>query len=155
MTPLDLADRRCALQALYQMDAANSQDRGLVGVTADDGEPAAADAIDRGMLLAAEAWKIRNEADAEIAVLAKEWPPYRQPVVDRNLLRMGWYELRRTDAPPRKVISDAVEIAKEFGTLESSKFVNAVLDRLWKGADAGAGGADAGDVDAAPSPTEA
>ncbi|MBL9140540.1 MAG: transcription antitermination factor NusB [Phycisphaerae bacterium] len=129
----ELTDRRCALQALYQMDASNSQDQGLVGVVADDGDAEDARAIERGMALAAAAWKFRNEADAQIAELAKEWPPYRQPIVDRNLLRLGWYELRHTEAPPRKVISDAVELAKEFGTVDSGKFVNAVLDRLWKG----------------------
>lgn len=129
-----LADRRCALQALYQMDAGSSaEERSLVGVVADDGDAEDARAIDRGMALAALAWEFRNQADAELGPLSKDWPSYRQPLVDRNLLRLGWYELRHSDAPPRKVINDAVELAKEFGTAESSKFVNAVLDRLWKG----------------------
>lgn len=133
MSTVQLADRRCALQALYQLDAALCEEASLVGVVADDGDAEDARTVDRGMQLAGAAWQLRHEADAEISVLAREWPPYRQPLVDRSLLRLGWYELRRTDAPPRKVISDAVELAKEFGTADSGKFVNAVLDRLWKG----------------------
>lgn len=139
MSGLQLADRRCALQALYQLDAAQCEEASLVGVVADDGDAEDARTVDRGMQLAGAAWQLRHEADAEIVVLAREWPPHRQPLVDRSLLRLGWYELRRTDAPPRKVISDAVELAKEFGTEDSGKFVNAVLDRLWKG-DSGAEG---------------
>ena len=88
-----------------------------------------------------EVTRHRHEADREIAGLAREWPPHRQPVVDRNLLRMGWYELRHTSAPAPKVVSDAVELAKEFGAAESGKFVNGVLDRVMH---AGAGGAGGG-----------
>lgn len=128
--PLTLAMRRCALQAMYQMDAAQSADEALIGtLSEEDGGARAAD-VERGMLLASEAWESRHDADREVASLAREWPPHRQPVVDRNLLRLGWHELRRTSAPARKVVSDAVELAKEFGTAESGAFVNAVLDKV-------------------------
>lgn len=136
-----LAVRRCALQSLYQLDAAKSDEPALVGLLADDGErdPASANAIERGIALAQLAWEFRHDADREIGDLAREWPPHRQPLVDRNLLRLGWYELRHTDAPPRKVVSDAVEIAKEFGTADSGKFVNGVLDKVMNGGAAAAG----------------
>ena len=135
-----LAVRRCALQSLYQLDAAKSDEPALVGLLADDGErdPASADAIERGIALAQLAWEFRHDADREIGELAREWPPHR-PLVDRNLLRLGWYELRHSDAPPRKVVSDAVEIAKEFGTADSGKFVNGVLDKVMNGGAAAAG----------------
>ena len=145
--PITLAMRRCALQALYQMDAsaadaAPGDDRSLVGVLGEEvGESARAEDVERGVRLAQAAWEHRHEADREIAGLAREWPPHRQPVVDRNLLRMGWYELRHTSAPAPKVVSDAVELAKEFGAAESGKFVNGVLDRVMH---AGAGGAGEG-----------
>jgi N utilization substance protein B len=141
-----LAMRRCALQALYQLDAGQSDDVALVGTLRDDGEheETPTNDIERGMALAALVWEFRNEADREIATLAREWPPHRQPLVDRNLLRMGWYELRQSGEPPRKVLHDAVELAKEFGTADSGKFVNGVLDKVLNGptaADAGAAGA--------------
>lgn len=137
-----LSVRRCALQALYQLDAAQSSDAALVGTLLDDGTPEGVPPADvqRGMALAALAWESRNEADREISGLAREWPPHRQPIVDRNLLRLGWYELRRGDAPPRKVVSDAVELAKEFGTADSGKFVNGVLDKVMNAAGAAGAG---------------
>jgi len=130
-----LAVRRCALQALYQLDAAQSDDATLVGTlsedAADDGAPGRD--IDRGRALAALAWEFRHDADRELSGLARDWPSHRQPLVDRNLLRLGWYELRHTAEPPRKVVSDAVELAKEFGTADSGKFVNGVLDKVMNG----------------------
>ena len=127
---LTLAVRRCALQALYQLDAAQSEDAALVGTLSEEDGSARPDDVERGMRLAREAWESRHDADREIGTLAREWPPHRQPLVDRNLLRLGWYELRRTTEPPRKVVSDAVELAKEFGTADSGKFVNGVLDKV-------------------------
>ena len=51
--------------------------------------------------------------------------------VDRNVLRLGTYELSRKDDVPRAVILDeSVELAKRFGTEESGKFVNGVLERI-------------------------
>lgn len=137
-----LSVRRCALQALYQMDSAQTVDAALVGTLRDDGSPETVppDDVDRGMALAALAWEFRHDADREIAGIAREWPPHRQPVVDRNLLRLGWYELRHGDAPPRKVVSDAVELAKEFGTADSGKFVNGVLDKVMNAAGAAGAG---------------
>jgi N utilization substance protein B len=52
-------------------------------------------------------------------------------VVDRNILRMAVYELLwQPDVPPKAVINEAIEIAKKFGTTESSRFINGVLDRV-------------------------
>ena len=64
-----LAMRRCALQALYQLDAGQSDDVALVGTLRDDGEheETPANDIERGMALAALVWEFRNEADREIA----------------------------------------------------------------------------------------
>ena len=51
--------------------------------------------------------------------------------VDRNLLRLGTYELMfRSDVPRAVVLDEAVELAKSFGTEESSKFINGVLERI-------------------------
>lgn len=130
-----LAIRRCALQAMYQLDAGQSSDGALVGMSQaeTDTDHASPRDIERGMALAALAWEFHDDADRDIATLAREWPPHRQPVVDRNLLRLGWYELRQSSEPPRKVVSDAVELAKEFGTADSGKFVNGVLDKIMNG----------------------
>ncbi|HEU5195789.1 MAG TPA: transcription antitermination factor NusB, partial [Methylomirabilota bacterium] len=55
----------------------------------------------------------------------------RMEVVDRYILRMEVYELLwAPDVPPKAVINEAIEIAKKFGTTESSRFINGVLDRI-------------------------
>ncbi len=71
------------------------------------------------------------EIDALISGVARGWALERMPLVDRNLLRMGVYELaHRPDVPTGAVISEAVQLAKEYSTDESGGFVNGVLSRL-------------------------
>ena len=54
-------------------------------------------------------------------------------MIDRNILRLGVYELMLTsDIPPKVSINEAVELATKYGDLESSKFVNGVLDKIHK-----------------------
>jgi N utilization substance protein B len=61
-----------------------------------------------------------------------DWPVHRQPVVDRNVLRLAVYEMHRGGVPHALAIDQAVELAREFGGERSPAFVNAVLDRWWK-----------------------
>lgn len=75
----------------------------------------------------------RDELDALILRHAVGWPLERMPVVDRNLLRMAAFELSdRPDTPVAVVISEAVELAREFSTEESPRFVNGVLSAVAK-----------------------
>jgi N utilization substance protein B len=69
--------------------------------------------------------------DALIAAASENWRVERMTPVDRNLLRIGVYELSHPTGVPRAVVIDeAVVIAKLFGTEDSSKFVNGVLERV-------------------------
>ncbi len=68
--------------------------------------------------------------DAVIGRIASGWRVERMPVVDRNVLRLGVYELLHTDTPVGVVVSEAVEIAKRYSTTKSGAFVNGVLGRL-------------------------
>jgi transcription antitermination protein NusB len=72
----------------------------------------------------------RDELDQLIASKADNWSVSRMAATDRNILRMGAYELRYTDTPPRVAIDEAVELAKRFGAANSSQFVNGILDKL-------------------------
>ncbi|MDX1389866.1 MAG: transcription antitermination factor NusB, partial [Acidobacteriota bacterium] len=56
----------------------------------------------------------------------------RQPVVDRSLLRLAYYEMTSGVAPPKVAINEAVELAKEYSTEKSPMFVNGVLDKLYR-----------------------
>ena len=69
--------------------------------------------------------------DARIAQYAANWQLKRMAVVDRNILRMGCFELMFRDDIPFKVsINEAVELAKKYSSLEASKFVNGILDKI-------------------------
>jgi N utilization substance protein B len=71
------------------------------------------------------------EVDELIASASKNWRIDRMSRVDRNILRLGACELVAfRDVPTKVVINEAVELAKRFGTAESSAFVNGVLDRI-------------------------
>jgi N utilization substance protein B len=73
----------------------------------------------------------RDEVDAYIVKASENWRLERMTRVDRNVLRLGTWELSKQLAVPRAVILDeAVELAKAFGNDASSAFVNGVLDRV-------------------------
>ncbi len=76
-----------------------------------------------------------KKIDSIIKRLAPEWPIEQVTIIDRNILRIGIYELmfsKRTDVPPRVAINEAIELAKSFGGDSSGKFVNGVLGSLYK-----------------------
>lgn len=74
-----------------------------------------------------------KEIDEVIAKTATDWPVDQISPVDRNILRMGVYELLMSnEVPPKVAINEAVELAKTFGGGSSGKFVNGVLGTLYK-----------------------
>lgn len=80
---------------------------------------------------------VLNEAeklDEELQPLAPEWPISTIAAIDRNILRIGLFELTRRSetVPPKVVINEAVELAKAFGADNSSKFVNGVLGTAFR-----------------------
>ncbi len=75
------------------------------------------------------------ELDLVIAKAAPEWPVERIATVDRNILRLGLYELLfadRKEVPAKVAINEAIELAKQFGGENSSRFVNGVLGAVYK-----------------------
>jgi N utilization substance protein B len=76
----------------------------------------------------------RAAIDSRLAAVAENWSVERMAAVDRNILRLGSYELLfQPDTPLRVVIDESVELAKRYGTAESPAFVNGILDRLAAG----------------------
>lgn len=70
--------------------------------------------------------------DQTITVYAPKWPLEIMTIVDRNILRLGVYEMTLNDSIPAKVaINEAIEIAKEFGGPASGKFVNGILGAMY------------------------
>ena len=151
-------ERRYALLALYQFDSGLAGDADAVRealesaadidefgespdmstaaarVAARDPVAAAgrASAIEAGLGFASLVWEHRNDADAALRAFTAEWPVHRQPVLDRNALRLGWYAFTHAGDPAALAIDETVELVKTFSTEKSGAFVNAVLDRAAK-----------------------
>lgn len=121
--------RELAIQLLYQFDARGEGDAVDVAESlAESGKPEPTRAL--ALELARGAWGVHEEADALVRELAPEWPTHRQPVVDRNILRLGYYELASGMTPRAVAINEAVELAKSFGSDRSPAFINGVLDQI-------------------------
>ena len=123
--------REAALQMLFAIDSAGGEPARVIRdfwreLPADDAEGRAyADEIVGGVRAEPEA------IDARISAASAHWRIERMTRVDRNVLRIGtWELLRRAEVPRAVVIDEAVELAKRFGTEDSGAFVNGVLDRI-------------------------
>jgi N utilization substance protein B len=129
--------RECALQMLYALDANGgaTPDQALTHFWRDFAVEAQveidAEVSDFAERLVRGAHRHRSEIDEIIQRVSKNWRLERMARVDRNLLRLGAYELKyEVDIPARVVINEAIEMAKRFGTSESPAFVNGLLDRI-------------------------
>lgn len=124
--------REVALQVLYQDDLNprhNPADDVLFvkGRLQGDELVAFADSLIAGVR------RNRGELDALLSQTADHWSLERMAATDRNVLRLGAYEILYADTPGRVAINEAVELAKRFGTRQSAQFVNGILDRLLVG----------------------
>ena len=72
----------------------------------------------------------QGELDALLAQSADNWSIDRMAATDRNVLRLGAYEIIYAETPDRAAINEAVELAKRFGSANSAPFVNGILDRV-------------------------
>ncbi|MEW6720295.1 MAG: transcription antitermination factor NusB [Thermodesulfobacteriota bacterium] len=76
-------------------------------------------------------WECREDLDALIGRAAEHWRIERMALVDRNILRLGAYEISRgKDIPYAVAINEAVDLGKRFGAEESGGFINGILDRI-------------------------
>ena len=86
--------------------------------------------IEFATALVAGVRKNRGELDEMLAQRATNWSLKRMAVTDRNVLRMGAFEILFTDTPDRVAINEAVDLARRFGSQQSAQFVNGILDRF-------------------------
>jgi N utilization substance protein B len=125
--------RIIALQTLYEQDfrqAANDKDLDLEAVLSRNIARYEGTVEDKSFIerLVRGVHTKASELDAALQPIAPEWPIDQIARMDRVVLRMGLYELTyEPDVPPKVVINEAVELAKAFGSENSSKFVNGVL----------------------------
>ena len=128
--------RSITMQSLYEWDFNGKKKDGLekiVQKNIDEFGPGL-ESKDFIWELARGVLKKINSIDKIITKAAPEWPLEQITIVDRNVLRIGLYELlygNKEDVPPKVAINEAIELAKTFGGESSGKFINGVLGTVF------------------------
>lgn len=122
--------RARALQALYAWELRGSRDLGRVAGDLFDELLVGADERRIAGALLDTAGAHLADLDAEIAAVTTNWRLDRIGVIERCVLRLGAAELKRGETPPRVVLREAIRLAERYGSPESARFVNGVLDAL-------------------------
>jgi N utilization substance protein B len=126
--------RTVAMQSLYEWDF-NERNRSLLEITEFNVKQFAPGLDDPAFIfdLIKGVQEHLSQIDQIIVQTAPEWPLEQITVVDRNILRLGIYELMfAQQVPPKVAINEAVELGKAFGGESSGKFINGVLGTLYK-----------------------
>ena len=125
--------RELVLQTMYAVECGEaSSDDDLFVFGAEDAPPPRT--LDYARKLFELVQANTERADQHISRLAVNWEIGRMAIIDRNILRLAIVELdTMVDVPVKVVLNEAIELAKKFSTVESSKFVNGILDQYVKG----------------------
>jgi len=123
--------RELALQILFQADVGNLPVDEAIETTLTDVTNLDKEICDYVVQLVRGIWQRKSELDSQIQSVTPHWTVERMAAVDRNLIRMALYEMLHVpNVPYRVAINEAVELAKEYGSTESRRFVNGVLGAL-------------------------
>ncbi|MBD3264524.1 MAG: transcription antitermination factor NusB [Candidatus Omnitrophica bacterium] len=124
--------RECALCVLYQTEVARMEpDEALSNYL--DNNPQKKEVAHFSSLLIRGIHSNIASLDLIIKKYVKNWEIERLAIIDRNILRIACFELLYTeDIPPKVSINEAIELAKKFGDIDSPRFVNGVLDKIYK-----------------------
>lgn len=121
--------RRRALEVLYEADVRRADIAAVLDRVSADPNAEPLDDFARSIVAGVAAH--RADIDRTIGGHARGWSVPRMPIVDRNVLRIGVYELLHgRDVPPAVVIDEAVELAKDLSTDDSPRYVNGVLSAV-------------------------
>ena len=129
--------RSTVLQSLYEWDFRSKADSEVVEVITRNAEEFAGEAGDLSFMkeLMISILDKRNDIDNIITKAAPDWPLDKISIIDRNILRIGLYELIFSDkkeVPAKVAINEAIELAKSYGGEKSGKFVNGVLGSVYR-----------------------
>lgn len=122
--------REVVLQVLYQDDLNPERDMHPSDTFLRQRLQHQQDLIDFAQSLLSGVRRNRDELDQILSSQADNWALDRMAATDRNVLRLGAYEILYAETPDRVAINEAVELAKRFGAKQSSQFVNGILDGL-------------------------
>jgi transcription antitermination protein NusB len=129
--------RSIAMQSLFEWDFHGHQQHALKPIIKHNIEEFAPGMEDPSFIydLAQGVADRTGEIDELIRTMAPDWPLESITTVDRNILRLGIFELKYSnapDVPPKVAINEAIELAKTFGGASSGKFVNGILGAIYK-----------------------
>lgn len=129
--------RSTVLQSLYELDFRNKANSEAVEIITRNAEEFAGEAGDLSFMkeLMANILEKRKDIDNIITKAAPDWPLDKISIVDRNILRVGLYELifaDKKEVPAKVAINEAIELAKSYGGEKSGKFVNGVLGSVYR-----------------------
>lgn len=123
--------RVVALKALYEIDSVGHKPETVIARHIEENEDLSAESVEFLRQLVLGTTSLASQLDRLIADTAPEWPVDQLAVIDRNILRAALWEFAVSNQTPLKVaINEAVEIAKEYGSDSSSRFINGVLGTL-------------------------
>ena len=124
--------REYAVQVLYALDLNPVPTKDFLKVFWEL-NPARPEVVEYTSALVTGTIEKKKQIDALISSHSSHWKIDRMAVTDRNILRLGTYELLEEGSVPSKVIiNEAIEIAKKFGTTDSATFINGVLDSIFQ-----------------------
>jgi transcription antitermination protein NusB len=131
-TRVETRARARALQALYAWDLRSNEVRQLDRIATQIWDDLIVPPDERALAMGIVRTLQQNATvlDRELADVTTNWRLERLGVIDRCVLRLAAAELHRGDTPPRVVIHEAVRLAERYGSVQSAKFVNGVLDAL-------------------------
>ncbi len=129
--------RSIALQSLFEWDIRSYQEEKMKEIARRNFQEFAVGAkeLDLAWRLTEGVLKHRKDIDELIVNCAPDWPLEQIAPVDRNILRLGVYELlygNYKEVPPKVAINEAIELAKSYGGANSAKFVNGVLGTIYR-----------------------
>lgn len=122
--------RELTLQFLYQLDLRGdelyAEARSYLRAEEQDAETTRF-----ALRLIEGVWEHWEEIDRSIQAVAQNWNIARMAVIDRNVLRLGTYELLHCpDIPPKVAVNEAIELGKRYSTANSGAFINGILDKI-------------------------
>lgn len=124
--------REIALHLLYQIEISKGDYHQALKDYLSN-YPQRQEAADFALLLLEGVIKNISTIDALIKKYVKNWEIDRMAVIDRNILRLACFELIfLEEIPPKVSINEAIELAKRFGDIDSPRFVNGILDKIYK-----------------------
>ena len=129
--------RSIVLQSLFELDFYGKKTQDLKEITERNLNNFGAGLEDKSFVLKLSKGIVSHlpKIDKIIEKAAPQWPISQINIIDRNVLRMGLYELlfsNKKEVPPKVAINEAIELAKTFGGKSSGKFVNGVLGTIYK-----------------------